>query len=151
VAILRHDVLKRGTRLAVVDYIQLMHMAEADGRLRRDQELGQISRGFLELAKELDITLLVLAQQNREAVKAGSNEGTGIGESFKIYQDADVFITFREKSKEEIEADGPEKGNRRMKLSKHRHGKGGVEINMIADLDVMRLREYTPNRRPTQQ
>ncbi len=149
VAIMRHDVLKRGTRFVTVDYIQLMRLAQADSRLRRDQELGLISRGFLSLAKELDITLLVIAQQNREAVKAGSNEGTGVGESFKIFQDSDVFITFREKTKEEIDADGPEKGNRKLKLPKHRHGKSTLELNMMADLDVMRMCEFHPGRKMT--
>lgn len=137
-ALIRHDVLRRGTKVVAVDYIQLMTLMSA-GNIRRDQELGLISRGFLELAKELDIVLIVLAQQNREAVKGGSNEGTGIGESFKIFQDSDVFITFREKTKDEITADGPDKGNRRMKLPKHRHGKGGVEFDVMADLAVMRM------------
>jgi replicative DNA helicase len=142
-SILRADVLKRGTRIAFVDYLQLMHMAGADHRLRRDQELGLISEGMLALTKELDITLIALAQQNRSGAKSGTNSKEDIGESYKIIQDADAAIIFREKTKDEIEADGPEKGNRVMTLDKHRHGKGGVTVNLIADLDVMRIREYT--------
>lgn len=147
-AILRHDVLKRGTRLAIVDYIQLMGLANPD-RIPRDRELGHISRGFLELSKELDMTILVIAQMNRESTKAGSNEGTGIGESWKIFQDTDAMIIFREKTKEEITADGPEKGNRKMKLPKHRHGKSNISIDIVADLNVMRVYEYNSSRKPT--
>lgn len=143
-ALIRHDVLRRGTKFVYVDYIQLMTMAGA-GNIRRDQELGKISRGFLEMAKELDLVLVVLAQQNREAVKGGSNEGTGIGESFKIFQDSDVFITFREKTKDELQADGIQKGNRVMKLAKNRHGKGDVSFNVMADLAVMQMAEVTSN------
>lgn len=145
-ALIRHDVLRRGTKIVFVDYIQLMVLMSA-GNVRRDQELGMISRSFLEMCKELDILLVVLAQQNRESVKAGSNEGTGIGESFKIFQDSDIFITFREKTKDEMAADGPDKGNRKMKLPKNRHGRGGIEFNMQADLAVMRLWECVSGQR----
>jgi DNA primase catalytic core len=147
-AILRHDVLKRGTRLAIIDYMQLMNIANST-HVRRDQELGFISRGFLELSKELDMTIIVLAQMNRDSTKAGSNEGTGIGESWKIYQDTDGMLIFREKTKEEMAADGPDKGNRIMKLAKHRHGKTGVQVDMVADLTVMRMYEYNANRKRT--
>jgi DNA primase len=148
VSLIRHDVLKRGTKFVVVDYIQLQVLAEQSSRLRRDQELGNMSRGYLELAHELDITVLVLAQQNRESAKSGAITNEGIGDSYQIVRDCDVFAAFREKTGEEIQADGPDKGNRVMRLGKHRHGKAGVQVNLIADLDVMRVREAIARRAP---
>ena len=143
IAIIRNDVLRRGTKVVFVDYIQLMYSTDREiSSQRRDQELGHISRGFLNLAKELDIVLVALAQHNRESAKSGSTAKEAIGESYKIIQDADVGIFFREKSKEETDADGKEKGNRVMELSKHRHGRGGVITNVIFDQEVMRMFEY---------
>jgi replicative DNA helicase/5S rRNA maturation endonuclease (ribonuclease M5) len=143
IAIIRNDVLRRGTKVVFVDYIQLMYSTDREvSSQRRDQELGHISRGFLNIAKELDIVLVALAQHNRESAKSGSTAKESIGESYKIIQDADVGIFFREKSKEEIDADGKEKGNRIMELAKHRHGRGGVITNVIFDAEVMRMFEY---------
>jgi DNA primase catalytic core len=142
ISIIRHDVMKRGTRLVVVDYLQLMQYHEFM-RERRDIELGQISRGLFLCAHELDITIIAVAQQNREAAKQNQANKEGIGESYKISQDADLMLFMREKTKDEIDADGPEKGNRIINIGKHRHGKGNIIVNAIADLDIMRICEYS--------
>lgn len=144
-SIVRHDVLKRGTKYVFVDYIQLMNKADARG-LRRDLEVGEISRGMLELAKELDIGLVAVAQQNRESIKTGHTTKEGIGDSYKIAQDCDIFIVFRQKTKDELAVDGPEKGNRVAILDKNRHGKGGVIMNFNFDQDIMRFTEVKGTR-----
>lgn len=145
-ALIRHDVLKRGTKVVVVDYLQLQTMTAADARLRRDQELGLMSRGYLEIAKELDIALIALAQQNRESAKNKGMTKEDIGESYKIMQDADVGLAVRDKTQDEIDADGPEKGNKLARLVKHRHGRDGITFNLIADMGIMRIKEYAATR-----
>lgn len=144
-AIIRNDVLRRGTQVVFVDYIQLMYSTNREiSSLRRDQELGHISRCFLELSKELDITLVALAQHNRDGAKQASTNKEAIGESYKIIQDADIGLFMREKSKDEIDADGQDRGTRLMQVAKNRHGRAQQILHIMFDQEVMRMSECTP-------
>lgn len=140
VNIIRHDVLKRGTRIVFIDYIQLMYSTEA-ARLGKYLELGHISRTLLRLAQELDITIVVIAQQNRDGIKASSGKKESIGDSYKIAQDADFFYVIREKTDDEMNALGPAAGDAVGILDKNRDGRDGVGTSLIRELSVMRIRE----------
>jgi replicative DNA helicase len=144
IALIRHDVLRRGTKFVVVDYIQLMRGAGTKYNVRRDQELGDISRALLELSHDLGIHMIVLAQINRSGIKGGKPTKEDIGECYKIIQDCDYAFIAYEKSKEEKDADGPDKGDAFGYLDKNRHGKAGVGANLDRDLAVMRIKEAHP-------
>ena len=78
--------------MIVIDYLQLMH---ADGRIEsRQQEVAAISGGLKQLAKELKLPVLVLAQLNREVDKTtGASvrpKLSNLRESGAIEQDADI-------------------------------------------------------------
>lgn len=81
--------------LIVVDYLQLVR-ADLDNRnANREQEVSVISRAGKALSKQLDCTLLMLAQLNR-ACEARSDKRpmmSDLRESGAIEQDADV-VTF---------------------------------------------------------
>lgn len=141
-ALIRHDHMVRGTEVVFLDYVQLMGLANP-GNMRRDLELGMISQGLLHIAIELNIAIVALAQLNRSgAKKFTAADHTDVAEAFKIAQDADIFMILTEKSKEEIETDGIDAGNRRAKISKNRRdGRVDVAWNMMADLDIQRIRE----------
>jgi replicative DNA helicase/5S rRNA maturation endonuclease (ribonuclease M5) len=140
ISIIRHDVLRRGTRIVFIDYIQLMNLADP-GRMGRYLELGQISRAMLLLAAELNISIVCIAQLNREGIKAGTNAKENIGESYKIIQDCDWAYIIRELTKDEINEKGPSYGDAFGLLDKNRHGRDGVGSGLIRDLAVMRIRE----------
>jgi replicative DNA helicase len=82
----RHDI-----KIGVVDYMQL---ANAPGSHSREDEVGQISTGLKNLAKELDIPILVLCQMNRsiEHEKNRRPRLSDLRESGRIEQDADVVL-----------------------------------------------------------
>lgn len=141
-ALIQHDVISRGTKTVFVDYIQLMNLSNAKG-IPRHQEVGNISRGFLDMARDLDLSVVALAQINREGLKKGGAAGhEDTGDSFKIAQDAMIFATMTEKDAEAIEEDGPEKGNRKLSISKNRaDGQTGVFCFMHADPAIQRIME----------
>ncbi len=50
---------KKGVKMIVVDYLQLMGAKKEKGR-NREQEISEVSRGLKALAKELDIPIIAL-------------------------------------------------------------------------------------------
>lgn len=142
-SLIRHDVIERGTRVVFVDYLQLMQL-EAAKHMPRHTELGEISRGFLTMAHDLNISIVALAQINRSGIKAGTANKEDIGESYKIIQDCDAAYIVRERTAEEKQ-DGTQ-GDAYGLLDKHRHGRAGVGCALERDLAVMRVRESNPRR-----
>jgi replicative DNA helicase len=138
--VVRHDILRRGTRVVFFDYIQLMGLADA-GRMNRYLEIGQISGGLIGLAQETGIAIIALAQINREGSKKGRSSKLDLGDSYRPAQDADHFYVVDEKSAEEIEEDGLEMGNRYGFLDKNRRGRDKVGCDIIADMSTMRIKE----------
>lgn len=81
---------KHGLDVLVIDYIGLM--AGTNPKLMRAYQIEEISRGLKDLAKELDIVVICLAQVNRAAVQ-GADKVPGLQDlrdSGAIEQDADV-------------------------------------------------------------
>lgn len=131
IAIIRHDCMTRGLRVVFVDYLQLMHVG--GWRDRRDLELGEITSQLLELANEMGITIVALAQINREGTKMGAAKMEHTGDSYRIAQDADAYLILRFKTEEETQADGPALGNRFAFLDKNRGGRRGIGFSVLAN------------------
>jgi replicative DNA helicase len=86
--------LKRvhGLNVLIIDYIGLM--SGLDAKANRNTQLGEISRGLKALAKELQISILCLAQLNRKAEDRPDSmpQMSDLRDSGEIEQDADVII-----------------------------------------------------------
>jgi len=85
-----------GVDLVIVDYLQLMHALQGDGKRFqvREQEIAEISRGLKAVAKELNVPVLALAQLNR-SVEARMNKRpqlSDLRESGALENDADVVL-----------------------------------------------------------
>lgn len=82
-----HDV-----QLILVDYIQLM---KGEQKGNREQEIGSITRGLKEMAKELNVPVLALSQLSRSVETRGGEKRpqlSDLRESGSIEQDADMVI-----------------------------------------------------------
>jgi replicative DNA helicase len=104
--------------LLIIDYIQLIKGTKQN----REQEIAEISRNLKLLAKELQITVIVLAQLSRKCEERADKRPmlSDIRESGSIEQDADVVMfPFRPDyySKERNESEDAE-----LIIAKNRHG-----------------------------
>lgn len=139
-SIARRYVNKFAIKTVYVDYAQLQHVSDrkTDQRYR---ELGWISKGWKEFAKDMDVCVVLISQLSKEALHAEIAEAEHGAGSYEIAQDADTYITLKEKSEDEINQRGIDHGNITINLSKNRMGQDDVLFDVYADRSVLRMSE----------
>ena len=134
----QHDV-----QLIVIDYLQLLRSTSRRGQENRQIEISEISNGIKNLAKELNVPIIVVAQLNRNPEnRTGDSKGrprlSDLRESGTIEQDADVVALL---VREEYYADTDEErenteGKADLIIAKQRNGP-------VGDIKLTFLKEFT--------
>ena len=122
----RRLMMEQNIDLLVVDYLQLAH---GQNRENRVQEVGEISQGLKNIARELKIPVLALAQLSRAVEQRGekSPQLSDLRESGSIEQDADVVMFLYRK-------DDDLRESVTLKIAKHRNGGlGDIELYFRGD------------------
>jgi replicative DNA helicase len=124
----------------IVDYLQLL--APTDGKMPREQQVAEASRGLKALSKELDLPVLVLSQLNRASEKENRTPKLAdLRESGSIEQDADIVLMLaRPKDADEkfqVAADSAE-----LIVAKQRNGPVG-DLKLTFLRDITRFENYT--------
>lgn len=89
----RKLVQENGVKLIVLDYIQLMK--SGSNHAIREQEVSEIARGIKEIAKELSVPIISLAQLNRGVESRGGDKKPALHdlrESGEIEMSSDMVI-----------------------------------------------------------
>lgn len=111
-----------GLKLLVVDYLQLV---VGDGKYdSRVQEVGAISQGLKNLARELRIPVIALSQLSRAVESRGEKipQLSDLRESGSIEQDADVVMFLYKPDENNLE-------QYKLNVAKHRNGPlAGVDL-----------------------
>jgi replicative DNA helicase len=113
--------VKFGLDVVVLDYLQLI---EGHGKTRYEM-VSDASKRLKQLAKELGITIIALAQLKREESAKTQPTLSDLKESGQLEQDADVILfpfrpSYYEDTRPEIEMDAE------LIIAKNRHGQCGV-------------------------
>jgi replicative DNA helicase len=106
-------------QIIVVDYVQIVRTPRGE---RREAEVAAVARGLRSLARSLDVTVIALAQLNRDGA---------IRDSAAIEHEADVVAVLERKKGEE---------SAKLEVRKNRHGPEGV-VRLRFDKKTLRLRE----------
>jgi len=90
-AALRRRIAESPTRVVVLDHLQLMKgMGRFEGR---HQELSEISHSLKHLARQLDVTVILVSQLNRECEKEKRRpQLADLKETGSLEEDADVVL-----------------------------------------------------------
>ncbi len=122
----RRLMMEQNIDLLIVDYLQLAH---GQNRENRVQEVGEISQGLKNIARELKIPVLALAQLSRAVEQRGEKapQLSDLRESGSIEQDADVVMFLYRK-------DDDLRESVTLKIAKHRNGGlGNIELYFRGD------------------
>lgn len=134
-SIARRYVMKEHVKVIYIDYIQLQYILDRKTDARH-RELGMISKAWKQFAKEMNVAVVGISQLSKEALSADIAKAEHGAGSYEIAQDADNYITLKEKSEEEIQKYGIERGNLVGNIAKNRMGEKEILIDMYADRPI---------------
>lgn len=95
----RYMHMRKPLDLIIVDYLQLVDVTTEKGSKQKAtyEEIGDISKGLLRLAQELNVPVLALAQLSKEASRKEKPELADIAGAYQIARDSDsvtiLYIT----------------------------------------------------------
>jgi len=127
---------KSGLDLVIVDYIGLMQEKSQD----RVQEVSKIARGIKQIAKDLDVPIIALAQLNRNIENRIDTrpKPSDLKESGEIEQTADILLFLHEPEGMDNISDGSLKD---VIVSKNRNGEIGF-VQFIFNKKHGKFEEY---------
>lgn len=146
----RRLVEKKGVKLIIVDYLQLMNLDEKAGN--REQEIARISRELKKLARELNVPIIALSQLSRALEsRVGAKRKpqlSDLRESGAIEQDADLVMFLWAPEEEEAEQDASLLTRRYLKIAKQRAGRL-TTIDLDFQNEVQYFEEVAKSDRPS--
>jgi replicative DNA helicase len=132
--------------LVVVDYLQLMR-GSALRRDSREQEVAEISRGLKQIARDLEIPVIVLSQLNRSAERRENDDKrpqlSDLRESGAIEQDADVVIMLYRQEYYDLAQNAQRVNVGEALVQKNRNGPVG-QVKLTFRKDILRFDSYLP-------
>lgn len=140
IAIARRYVQSKHVKTIYIDYAQLQYVTDRRTETR-SRELGVISKTWKEFSQDTNTRVVLISQLGRQALEAETAEAEHGYGSYELAQDADNYITLKDKSAEEIEQYGVEHGNKTLNISKNRMGEKTVLIDIYADGPTYRMSE----------
>lgn len=121
----RKNYKKNGTRIIWIDYLKFL---TGDKGLNRNLEIGTITRGLKQLAKELKVPVVLVCQLNRAVEQRGNKRPvlSDLRDSGEIEADADTVIFLYRDDYYDRDEDNPNRGIVEVQIAKQRMGPTGI-------------------------
>lgn len=134
---------KYDIQIAYIDYLQLMKGAKSENR---NIEIGTITRGIKELAKEINIPIVTLSQLNRGTTTSSDKRPrlTDLKESGSIEEDADMVLMLHRPEYYGIMEDeygNSTEGKAEVIIAKFRNGESNLSIGVDWVKDIMLFKD----------
>jgi replicative DNA helicase len=131
----------KGLNVLIIDYIGLM--AGLDQKQNRNTQLEEVSRGLKNLAKELDISIVCLAQLNRKSEERPEQMPmmSDLRDCGAIEQDADVIVFIKRPIMANPELGGAWQDYAKLSIAKNRQGRCGY-LNLSYTGEQTRFSEW---------
>lgn len=145
VSLVRKYKALKNIQAVFIDYIQLIEGGTKQQTMY--ERVGHISRMIksgITMDKTIGLPVVAIAQLSRAAAGHDLPTAEHIAESYKIAQDADIFITLARLDEEDIERnkmDGINMGNMVMHIDKNRAGIDKQRVGLIFDRENLAIRE----------
>lgn len=134
--------LTDGLDLVVIDYLTLMNLNSASDKQRgyraenKNQEITQITKALKQMAKELNVPVILLAQLNRGPDLREDHRPmiADLRESGSIEQDADIVLFLYNPAKYNAEKPEDDPGTVYLNIAKHRNGETGeIKLKWVGE------------------
>lgn len=123
--------------LIVIDYLQLV--TPTDKRVKREEQVAELTRGFKGLAKDLSVPVILIAQLNRESTRDKRRPRmSDLRESGAIEQDSDVIGLLHE---EPVDEGQPPTNIVELLIEKNRGGRNHGRINLLRKGWIARIEQ----------
>lgn len=132
----RKWVKEHGVRVLFVDYLQRISHPKAQNRI---DEVSEVARGLKTIARDLNISVVCLAQVKAEVDKR-EDKRPGLGDianSDEATREADMIAFLY---RDEVYSDKAERGTAELNVEKYRHGPTG-QFRLFFDAGTMRFRD----------
>lgn len=132
---------KYGIEALYVDYLQKIRAT--DKRMKRHEQVGEVAGLLKNLARELEIPVIALAQVNRDCEKRPNKRpmNSDLADASEIEKEADeILFLYRD---EVYNPDTQDKGIAEIDISKNRHGPTGM-VRCVFIGKFMQFREIAP-------
>lgn len=140
----RRWVSEHHIELIILDYLQLLRMSQIEGNKQRnrEQEVAEISKTLKELARELNIPVLALAQLSRAVESRASKvpQLSDLRESGQLEADADIVLFIYRDDVYHPDTDRPNTAD--IIVAKQRNGPTG-EVCVAFDRHQTRFRDIS--------
>lgn len=140
----RRWVSEHHIELIILDYLQLLRISQSEDRKQRnrEQEVAEMSKTLKELARELNIPVLALAQLSRAVESRASKvpQLSDLRESGQLEADADVVLFIYRDDVYHPDTDRPNTAD--IIVAKHRNGPTG-EVCVAFDRRQTRFRDMS--------
>jgi replicative DNA helicase len=132
----KHDI-----SMVVIDYLQLIPW---DGKMQKHDGIAEVSHSIKQMAMELNVPVILLAQVNREGAKRGKLSIYDLKDSGDIENDADVILMmwptcFDMAKSKKLDKTGKPYIDLSYSLVKNREGERDVVDKFIFDNSVGRI------------